>query len=254
MMDEHASLEKYTSHTLFEMVAKGLRKGYVWEVSWRLNRDCIILTPSSFVFGSTSSSFGSAAQSGVLRAIALCWVLVLSTASYISNWLQLTEPVCGPGLYYCLTSTCFLWASHLHPIQPVHSQGYTLISSTGCACSLIDGWIGVQYVTHRYISITDTEYSLFMNIVDYIYIYIFPLPDEILNIDNFLSYCSWLFFLNNLTYYVTPRCQWWLLVVWQQMRNLSDNFTLCDSPLILCFLSNIKSSQTDLFHGTTTPI
>ena len=29
-----------------------------------------------------------------------------------------------------------LWASYLHPIQPVHSQGYTLISSTGCTCYL----------------------------------------------------------------------------------------------------------------------
>ena len=29
MTSEHSSLEKYTSHTLFEMVAKGLRKGYV---------------------------------------------------------------------------------------------------------------------------------------------------------------------------------------------------------------------------------
>ena len=50
----------------------------------------------------------------------LCWVLVLSTASY----LQLTDTktnstVCRTGLYHCLTSTCFLWASHLHRIQPV---------------------------------------------------------------------------------------------------------------------------------------
>ena len=29
MMSEHSSLEKYTTHTLFEMVAKGLRKGCV---------------------------------------------------------------------------------------------------------------------------------------------------------------------------------------------------------------------------------
>ena len=29
MTNEHASLEKYTSHTLFKMVTKGLRKGYV---------------------------------------------------------------------------------------------------------------------------------------------------------------------------------------------------------------------------------
>ena len=38
MTNKHTSLEKYTSHTLFEMVAKGFRKGYVWEVSWRLNK------------------------------------------------------------------------------------------------------------------------------------------------------------------------------------------------------------------------
>ena len=54
----------------------------------------------------------------------LFWELFLTTASY----LQLIQPVCGTGLYNCLTSTCFLWASHLHPIQPVQSQGYTLIS------------------------------------------------------------------------------------------------------------------------------
>ena len=45
MTNKHTSLGKYTSHTLFEMVAKGLRKDYVWGVSWRLNRDCNILTP-----------------------------------------------------------------------------------------------------------------------------------------------------------------------------------------------------------------
>ena len=77
--------------------------------------------------------------------IALCWVLVFSKTSYLQlDWLQLTDPVCGPGLYICLIPTCFLWALHLHPIQPVHSQGYTLISSTGCTCSLIDGWVGVR--------------------------------------------------------------------------------------------------------------
>ena len=71
------------------------------------------------------------------------WELVLSTASY----LQLTRTVCRTGLYHCLTSTCFLWALHLHPIQPVHGQGYILISSTGCICFSIDGWAEGQYVT-----------------------------------------------------------------------------------------------------------
>ena len=68
--------------------------------------------------------------------IALCWALVLSTAfsptdSYSLNFLS-------HRVISFLTLTCFLWASHLHPIQPVHNQGYTLISSIGFTCSLID--------------------------------------------------------------------------------------------------------------------
>ena len=95
------------------------------------------------------SRYAGLLNRGSWRLIALYWVLVLPTASYLQlDWLQLTETVCGPGLYNCLTSTCFLWTSHLHPIQPVHSQGYTLISSTGCTCS----WVGGQYVTLLYIS------------------------------------------------------------------------------------------------------
>ena len=115
MTNEHTSLEKYTSHTLFEMVAKGLRKGYAWEVSWRLNRDCNILTPSSSVVSSTSFSFCWAAQPGDLRALpsAESWFSLPRTATTDS---KLTEPVCSPGLYNCLTPTCFLWASHLHLI------------------------------------------------------------------------------------------------------------------------------------------
>ena len=94
-----------------------------------------ILTPSSFVFSSTSFSFCWVAQSGVPRAHSpLLGAGSLYNILSPTNWLQLTEPVCGPGLYNCLTSTCFLWASHLHPIHPVHSQGYTLVSSTGCTC------------------------------------------------------------------------------------------------------------------------
>ena len=61
---------------------------------------------------------------GSWRLITLCCVLVHSIASYLQlDWLQLPEPVCGPCLYNCLTAICFLWASHLLPIQLVHSQG-----------------------------------------------------------------------------------------------------------------------------------
>ena len=92
----HSSLEKYTSHTLFEMVAKGLRKGYVWEVNWRLNRDCNILTPNSSVFSSTSFSFCWAAQPGALRAqpSAESWFSLPRTATTDS---KLTEFPVAPG-------------------------------------------------------------------------------------------------------------------------------------------------------------
>ena len=149
MTSEHNSLEKYTSHTLFKMVAKGLRKGCVWEVSWRLNKlqhiDPQLLCLKQHLSRST----------GLLNrgswGLSPLWELALSTSSYLQlTDSKLSEPVCGPGLYNCLTSTCFLWASLLDSIQPVHSQGYTLISSTRCTYSLIDGWVGGQYVTCIY--------------------------------------------------------------------------------------------------------
>ena len=142
MTNEHTSLEKYTSHTLFEMVAKGL----CVRAELETEQTATYWPPNSSDFSSTSFLFCWAAQSGVLRAHSP--LLVLSTASYLQlTDSKLTEPVCDPGLYNCLTPTCFLWASHLHPIQPVHSQAYTLISSTGWTCSSIDGWVEGQYVT-----------------------------------------------------------------------------------------------------------
>ena len=148
MTNEHTSLEKYTSHTLFEMVAKGLGKGYVWEVSWRLNKLQHIDLPVPLSLATLFSHSAGLLNRRSWGHIALCWALVLSTASYLQlDWLQTNWTSCRTGLYHCLTSTCFLWASHLHPIQPVHSQGYTLISSTGCTCSLIDVWVEGQYVT-----------------------------------------------------------------------------------------------------------
>ena len=55
------------------------------------------------------------------------WFSLLRTATRTAtNWLQLTRTVCGTGLYNCLISTCFLWASHLHQIQPVHMSSWYL--------------------------------------------------------------------------------------------------------------------------------
>ena len=56
MTNEHTSLEKYTSHTLFEMVEKGLRKCYVWEVSWRLSKLQHIDPPVSLSLAAPLSS------------------------------------------------------------------------------------------------------------------------------------------------------------------------------------------------------
>ena len=87
--------------------------------------------------------------SGGPKPSAGSWFSLPQTATRTpTNWLQLTWTVCGTGLYKCLMSTCCLWASQVHRIQPVHGQGYILISSTGCTCFLIDGWVKGQYVTY----------------------------------------------------------------------------------------------------------
>ena len=135
MTNEHTSLEKYTSHTLFEMVAKGLCARGELETE----QTATYWPPVPLSFAALLSRSAGWLNRGFWGPSPL-WELVLTTASS----LQLTESVCGTGLYNCFTYTCFLWASHLHPIQPVHSQGYILISSTGCTCYL-HRWI--SYLT-----------------------------------------------------------------------------------------------------------
>ena len=127
MTNEHTSLEKYTSHTLFERVAKGLCVRGELE-----NEQTATYWPQvPLSLAALLSRFARLLNWGSWRPSPL-WELVLSTASY----LQLTEPVCGTRLYNCLMPTCSLWASHLHSTQPVHSQSYTLISLTRCTCYL----------------------------------------------------------------------------------------------------------------------
>ena len=71
--------------------------------------------------------------------IALCWVLVLTTASY----LQLTEPVCGTGLYNCLTLTSVpnstrpvkVISLYLRPDAPVIYTGASYLTArSGSIC------------------------------------------------------------------------------------------------------------------------
>ena len=106
----HTSLEKYTFHTLFLMVRKGYERVIVWEVSWRLNKDCNILIPSSSDYSSISFSSCGAAQPEALRvqlsAGSGSHCLILQQLTPNSD-LQLTRTSCSTGLYNCLTPTCF---------------------------------------------------------------------------------------------------------------------------------------------------
>ena len=110
IMTKHSSFRKiYLSHFIWNGT-KGLRKGYVWEVSWTLNKDCNILTPSSSGYSSTSFSSCGAAQPSALSAHfsagsgSHCFELQPQTPN---SDLQLTRTSCGTGLYNCLSSTSF---------------------------------------------------------------------------------------------------------------------------------------------------
>ena len=143
MTNEHTSLEKiYFSHFI-RNVCERVEKGLCVRGELETEQTATYWPPVPLFLAALLSRSAGPHNQGSWGPIALYWVLVISTASYV----QLTEPVCRTWLYNCLTRTCFLWVSHLHPIQPVQSQGYTLISSTGCTCSLIDSWVDGQYVT-----------------------------------------------------------------------------------------------------------
>ena len=137
------------------MVRKGYERVIVWDVSWRLKKNCNILTPNSSGYSSTSfSSCGVAQRRGLSSPLGL-----VLTASNCNNWLQtlisnkLTS--CRTGLYNCLTTTCFSerrictqlnpstvkvihW--YLRPDAPVIYTGAFLIWQLGR--------VGGQYVTH----------------------------------------------------------------------------------------------------------
>ena len=146
MTNEHTSLEKYTSHTLFERVAKGLCVRGELETEQTATYWPQVL-PTIAALLSHSAGLLNRGSWG-LKPSARSWFSQPRTAIRTpTNWLQLTRTVCGTGLYSCLTSTCFPSTSQLHRIQPVYSQGYILIFSTGCTCFSIDGLVEGQYIT-----------------------------------------------------------------------------------------------------------
>ena len=98
----HSSLEKYTSHFI--------RKGCVWEVSWRPNKDCNILTPTlqaiaAFLFcspGLLNRGPGGLGAQPLLRH-----------SSHSSFFSPTDLDFLSPELYNNLTSTYFLRASQI---------------------------------------------------------------------------------------------------------------------------------------------
>ena len=119
MTNEHTSLEKYTSHTLFSI---GLRKGCYWLcVRGELETEQtatywpqVPLTIAALISHSTGLLNWGSLKATSPQSGAGSHYLELQLE------LQLTQAVCGTWLYNCLTFTCFLWASRLHRIQPVH--------------------------------------------------------------------------------------------------------------------------------------
>ena len=84
----------YLSHFILNGT-QGLRKGYVWEVSWRLNKNCNILTPQLFWLYQHFFPILLGCSTGGSKGPAFCWVWfsLLRTATTDSklwsptNWI-----------------------------------------------------------------------------------------------------------------------------------------------------------------------
>ena len=157
MTNGHSSLEKYTSHTLFERVAKGLRKVYVWEVSWRLNKAATYWPPALLAIAVLLSHPAGLLNRGPWGPSSLLGLVL--AASNCNNWppnsdLQLTWTSCGTGLYNCLSSTCFSerrFCTQFNPSTvkgiPWYLQPDAPVIYTGAFLIWQLGRVGGQYVT-----------------------------------------------------------------------------------------------------------
>ena len=139
MMNEHTSLEKYTSHTLFERVAKGLCvRGELETEQTATYWPQVPLTISALLSHSTGlfslGSWGPKPSAG-------SWFSLPRTATRTpTNWLPLWHRVIS------------LFDTHLLLVGVASAPNLTrpyvkVISSTGCTYSSNDGWVEGQYVT-----------------------------------------------------------------------------------------------------------
>ena len=111
-------------------------------MSWRLNKTATYWPPALLAIAVLlSRSAGLLNRGPGGQTSAGTWFSLLELQQLTSNWSPTNWLPVAPGLYHCLSSTCFLWRHNSHSIQPVDCQGIPLTSSTGCTCYL-----------HRYIS------------------------------------------------------------------------------------------------------
>ena len=116
-----------------------IRNGTKGEVNWRLNKAAIYWPPALLAIAALLSHPVGLLNWGP-------WGPSLSAGSWFSLFelqqltpnsdLQLTRTSCSPGLYNCLTATCF---SEHHICTQFNSSTIKvipLISSTGCTCYL----------------------------------------------------------------------------------------------------------------------
>ena len=154
-MNEHTSLEKiYISHFIWkgcERVAKGLYvRGELETEQTATYWPQVPLTKAARLSHSTGllnrGSWGPKPSTG-------SWFSLPRTATRTpTNWLQLTQTVCGTGLYNCLTPTCFLWRRNCTEFNlstvkviPWYLRPDAPVIYTGASLNWQLGWD--QYVT-----------------------------------------------------------------------------------------------------------
>ena len=108
--NKHGSLEKYTSH----FFQKGCERVIYerWIGDW--TKTATYWPPALLAIAALLSHPTGLLNRGPWGPSSLLGLVPI--ASNCNNWLQTHWTSCHTGLYHCLTSTCFLWASHLHRI------------------------------------------------------------------------------------------------------------------------------------------
>ena len=117
MTNEYTSLEKYTSHTLFERVTKGLCvRGELETEQTATYWPQVPLTIAALLPHSVGLlNLGSWGPSPLLGAGSHCFELQLE----LQLQLTPTDPTLrGTELYNCLTTTCFLWRRNCTEFNP----------------------------------------------------------------------------------------------------------------------------------------